>query len=158
MVIDDDVSLVAIVTLKVSCHRFRSLSPSLYMFVIIHELGKSRCSHKLFVPQILYVVGTVSTRRTGDSVALHIHPCVGILVHEIAVGVGMTVEALIGAQHNRWIYVFEERCVATIVEKFLCLNDIPWCAVGSVVYYTFKVGTIGDTSTCGRVGIAVLKL
>ena len=22
----------------------------------------------------------------------------------------MTVEALIGAQHNRWIYVFEERC------------------------------------------------
>ena len=41
MVIDDDVSLVAIVTLKVSCHRFRSLSPSLHMFVVIHEFGKS---------------------------------------------------------------------------------------------------------------------
>ena len=41
MVIDDDVSFVAIVTLEVSCHLFRCLSPSLHMFVVIHEFGKS---------------------------------------------------------------------------------------------------------------------
>ena len=90
--------------------------PGFGMRCVVHQTGQVGAGLQLLVPQVLDVVGTVAAGRTGDAIAFHVHPRVGISVQQVALLVGVVTQALVDAEDDGGIDVAQEAAVARVAE------------------------------------------